>query len=282
MTNDKMEPETTSRDDQIDQEVDFADIRKDEDNKEINLNDAPGNGRNKQKYLKNVFLGLSLAIIGITILWGGIKLGEIKFFSEKPVTNSSQANIPQNNRDMARAAVVSEGGEPIARYVKNEVKESDPKMIIGSEPGHAESVRNAVAENKAVQSTPKVIYPVAQTESPDATAKPEITTPATIAPTVKPTKKAPKPATKKKAAARVQKKHKEYKVIVGAFSVKVNAESLMGQLKDNNYEPMIVQAETQKGRLYRVIAGSYRSLSIAKIKMGELKALGFQSFFVVE
>ena len=87
------------------------------------------------------------------------------------------------------------------------------------------------------------------------------------------------PAVKPEAIA---SKVRKYKVIAGSFSIKANADTLVNQLKENNYEPMVVQAETPKGQFYRVIVGSYSSLSETKIKIGELKKLGFQPFHIVE
>ena len=114
-----------------------------------------------------------------------------------------------------------------------------------------------------VQSAKKVIAPVAKVEKPVAAAEPEVT-----APTVKPTA--------------ITSTLREYKVIAGSFSIKANADILMSQLKANNYEPMVVQANTPKGQFYRVIVGSYRSLSETKAKISELKKLGFQPFHIVE
>ena len=138
-----------------------------------------------------------------------------------------------------------------------------------------------------VQPVQKVVAPVAKTERPADASKPEISAPVVkpeaIASKFKPATKAPKPAAEKNAAtAKAPRTHKEYKVIAGSFSIKANADSLVSQLKENNYEPMVVLAETPKGQLYRVIVGSYRSLSVTKIKISELKELGFQPFYIVE
>ena len=106
------------------------------------------------------------------------------------------------------------------------------------------------------------------------TAKPEEAAPAV---------EAPKPVAKQKAAsAKAPGTVRKYKVIAGSFSIKANADTLVNQLKENNYEPMVVQAETPKGQFYRVIVGSYSSLSETKTKIGELKKLGFQPFYIVE
>jgi cell division septation protein DedD len=142
------------------------------------------------------------------------------------------------------------------------------------------------ALTKMVQSSKMDASPVPKAERPAEASKLEITVPdvkpAVIASTIKPEIKVPKPVVKKAVALKATRKYKEYKVIVGSFSIKANADSLVSQLKVNNCESMVVQAKTPKGQLYRVIAGSYSSLRETEAKIDELKELGFQSFYIVE
>ena len=50
----------------------------------------------------------------------------------------------------------------------------------------------------------------------------------------------------------------DYSVVVGSFSVKANAEALAGELSRKGYSPRIIQANTDKGLMYRVVAATYK------------------------
>lgn len=263
--------------DEIDKEAGPGDILKDRDHKHM-------------KDLKNVFFVLLLAVIGLAVLGVSFKLGEKIFLANKTMFKGVlQENVTPNSKEMPVAAIVPKADESVAGEVKKSgVNGSAPVKKIESASDRIEKVNNPVTvEKNLIQPGQKVVASVAEVEKPAATAKPETTAPAVmpaaIPSTVKPAVEAPKPAAKQKtAAAKASKTLKKYKVIAASFSIRANADSLMSQLKAKNYKPIIVQAETPKGQFYRVIVGSYRSLSKTKTTIGELKKLGFQPFYIVE
>jgi cell division septation protein DedD len=286
MANDEKETKKTPGDGDIDKEVGLDDVLKDGDKIAAIHNDTPKGSSNKLKYLRNTLFVLLLAVVGLTVIGVSFKVGEKIFFAYKTMDKDSlQGNVTQYSKKIPNVAV-PKTDEPVKGEVKSEVKESAPVKIIESASGQVDKVSDLVIEKNMIQPTPKVVAPVVKTERPGVTAKPGITAqavkPAAIASTVRPATNAPRAVAKKKAAAKAPKTHKKYKVIVGSFSIKANADSLSSLLETKNYDPIIVQAMTPKGQLYRVIAGSYRSLRIAKTKMGELKELGFQSFYIFE
>ena len=63
---------------------------------------------------------------------------------------------------------------------------------------------------------------------------------------------------------------KNFSVVVGAFSVRANAEGLQQQLKDAGYDAQIVKNEARN--LYRVIAATFDSKSEAARSRNELRA----------
>lgn len=63
---------------------------------------------------------------------------------------------------------------------------------------------------------------------------------------------------------------KNFSVVVGAFSVRANAEGLQQQLKDAGYDAQIVKNETRN--LYRVIAATFDSKSEAARSRNEFRA----------
>ena len=63
---------------------------------------------------------------------------------------------------------------------------------------------------------------------------------------------------------------KNFSVVVGAFSVRANAEGLQQQLKDAGYDPQIVKNEARN--LYRVIAATFDSKSEAARSRNEFRA----------
>ena len=272
--------------DEIDKEL--GDIQKDGDNIEVGPGDTLKAIDNKSKYLKNVLFVLLLAVIGLTLFGVSFKGGQKIFsFYKTMVKDSLQENVTKNSKEMPNVAADRKADEPVAGEIKSGVKVSVPVKIVEPASDKIEKVINPIMEKNIIQPAKKDEVPMAKAERPAAAAKPKLTVPdvkpAATESIVKPATKEPKPVEKKKAAAaKAPKTHKEYKVIAGSFSIKANADILFGELKANNFEPMIVQAKTPKGQLYRVIVGSYRSLSVAKTKIGELKKLGFQSFIIVE
>jgi hypothetical protein len=135
----------------------------------------------------------------------------------------------------------------------------------------------------------KVVAPFAGSERPMAATEPKRTAPipdtkpVAIATAVNPVAKAQKPMADNNAVAKkVPGTIREYQVIVGSCLIRANADVLIGELKENNYEPVVILAETPKGQMYRVVVGSYLSSGLAKVKMTELKKLGFHPFVVME
>ena len=63
---------------------------------------------------------------------------------------------------------------------------------------------------------------------------------------------------------------KNFSVVVGAFSVRANAEGLQQQLKDAGYDAQIVKNEARN--LYRVIAATFDSNSEAARSRNEFRA----------
>lgn len=63
---------------------------------------------------------------------------------------------------------------------------------------------------------------------------------------------------------------KKFSVVVGAFSVRANAEGLQQQLKDAGYDAQIVKNEARN--LYRVIAATFDSKSEAARSRNEFRA----------
>ncbi|HHU60713.1 MAG: SPOR domain-containing protein [Bacillota bacterium] len=66
-----------------------------------------------------------------------------------------------------------------------------------------------------------------------------------------------------------------YRVQVGAFSEKVNADNLAKRLKDDGYECLVTP-----GPPYRVQTGAFSSEGNAKNLMDELKSKGFEAIIV--
>jgi cell division protein FtsN len=272
MADDEKETKETNGYDEIDEEIDSDDIVKDR--------------NNKFKHIKTILYALLLGVIGLSLLWGSFKVGQIIFIAYKPeVKGSLQKNV-SNHEEMPKVAIDPKADRKVEQEAKSVTTGSVPAKIV--EPSSDQTEKNHPAlEKDIVQRTKTDVTSVPKAESPAPAVKAEMSVPdvkpAVIDPIVKSETKVPKPVAKKKVAVKkARKKHKEYKVIVGSFSIKANADSLVSQLIVNNYEPVIVWAKTPKGQLYRVFAGSYRSLSEAKAKIGGLEELGFQPFYIVE
>lgn len=67
-----------------------------------------------------------------------------------------------------------------------------------------------------------------------------------------------------------------YKVQVGAFSVKANAEKLVNELKGKGYSPFIVT----QGGLYKVQVGAFSVRANAEALVAELKRKGYDAIIV--
>lgn len=234
-----------------------------------------------------------LVVIGLAVLGVSFIIGrQIYSVYKTMVRDASQENVTlQSSKEMPYAAVVPEADKPVEREVEKGVKASAPRTIDDPASSQAEKVGKAVMtpamEENMAQSANKVAAPLAGAEKPAATARPEgaasSVKPAAGDSAVKPAVRRPKPIVKQKTAAlKVPKTLKKYKVIAGSFSMTANADALVSQLKALKYEPIIVLAKTPKGKLYRVIVGSYGSLRETKTKMDELQKLGFKSFYIFE
>lgn len=235
--------------DQIDKGAGLGDISKESDDK-------------FSKHLNNVLLVFLLAVIGLAVFGISFKIGEKIFFVNKPrLKYLLQENVPNNSKEIPGMAVIPKADEAVEGEVKSGVKEPDPVKIVEPSSRQVEEGSKPAMEKNMVNPAKKVIAPVAKGEKPVAAAKPPATAP---------------------AAAKAPETPGEYKVIVGSFSIKANAESLISQLKAKNYESIVVQTKTPKGHLYRVIVGPYSSLGETKTKIGELQKTGFQPFYVVE
>lgn len=258
----------------------------DEPDIEIASDEDPEDKGNKSTLLNNLLIGLALAAAGGIVFWASYFVGKkTTVIYRTSVKDSSRENPAQTSKERSARAVVSKGAEPTGGEVKSEPNEPAPATKVDPASAEKEKVINPFIEKEMASPAKKDANPVSKAEVPVAAGlgkSPQAVKPAAVSPAVKPAIKPPKPAAGQKPDAKKLKKVKEYKIIAGAFSIKANADSLAGQLKANNYDPLIVQAKTPKGQLYRVIAGSYRSLDVTKTKMGELKKLGVQPFYIVE
>ena len=72
--------------------------------------------------------------------------------------------------------------------------------------------------------------------------------------------------------------NKIYRVQVGAFAIKENAEVYLAKIKDAGFEGFIKQSD----KLYRIQCGAYSIRKNAETLLKELKAKGFEAFIVEE
>jgi cell division protein FtsN len=253
--------------------------------------DTPKGRNHKLKHAKKVLFVLFLSVMALTVLGVSLILGK-KIFSMYQAADKDivREDVVRNHKEIPNVAIVPTADEP-AKGEKDEksgVQGPAPATTVQSVSDPIAKTGHPVLEKKMVLPTPDRMNSPAKPDRPaTAATKPEATAqavkPVTTASTMKPETKAPKPAVGKNAAAvKAPKTHREYQVIVGSFSIQANAEILSNQLKAHHYKPRVVLAETPKGKLYRVVAGSYRSLRVTKTKMAELRKLGFQAFFIVE
>jgi cell division protein FtsN len=276
---------------EIEKEIGLGDLSIDENDMESGRGDTPKGRNHKLKHLKKVLFVLFLSVMALTVLGVSLILGK-KIFSMYKAADRDivQEDIARSGKEIPNVTLFPKADEPAkgAEDGKSGVQGPAPATTVRPVSDPIAKTDHPVLEKKMVQPAPDRMDSPARPDRPaTAVAKPEATAqadkPVTTASTVKPETKAPKPAAGKNAAvAKAPKTHREYQVIVGSFSIQANAEILSNQLKAHHYKPRVVLAETPKGKLYRVVAGSYRSLRVTKAKMAELKKLGFQSFFIVE
>jgi cell division septation protein DedD len=242
---------------------------------------------NKVSRFKNILSILLLAVIVFVVSGVSFKAGEEIYFTyKKTVKDSIQKDVPLNSKYRPVVDPVPKSDEASGEAII-EVKESAPTIMIESFSGQVKKMDGPVTEKKMVLPVQKVVAPIARKEKPAASVNREETAPEVqpeaINSAVRPAIKERKPVAKRKvAAANKPETPKQYKIVAGSFSVKANADNLISQLEANHYEPLIVQAETPKGQLYRVTVGSYGSFSLIKTKIGELKKMGCQAFYIVE
>ena len=276
---------------EIEKEIGLGDLSIDENDMESGHGDTPKGRNHKLKHAKKVLFVIFLSVMALTVLGVSLILGK-KIFSMYKAADKDivREDVIRNHKEIPNATIFPKADEPAkgAQDGKSGVQGPAPATTVRPVSDPIAKTDHPVLEKKMVQPAPDMMDSPAKPDRPaTAVAKPEATTqavkPVTTVSTVKPETKAPKPAAKKNAAAvNAPKRHKEYKIIVGSFSIRANADILSNQLKAKNYKPSVVLAETPKGKLYRVIAGSYRSLRVTKAKMAELKKSGFQSFFIIE
>jgi rare lipoprotein A len=72
-----------------------------------------------------------------------------------------------------------------------------------------------------------------------------------------------------------------YRVQIGAFKVKENAERLAKSFLDRDIEVKIVEFQSREGLFYRVRVGSFKKIEEAERYQKELKKLGFAKTFIV-
>lgn len=273
MARDEEETRQTNGYDEIDDEIDFDDAIEDR--------------SHKFKYLKKILYALLLIVMGLFVVWMSFKgCQKILTANKTTIDDSLQKNVT-NDKEMQNVAIDPKTGGLVEGKGKSGSTESVSVTIVEPSSEQIEKKNNPVMEKSVVQPTKADLTPVPKADRSAANTIPEISVPdvkpEANAVTVKPETKVSKPVAKKKTTARkTASKRKVYKVIVGSFSIKANAVSLTSRLTVNNFKPKIVRAKTPKGQLYRVVAGSYRSLRETKAKIGELEKLGFKSFYLVE
>lgn len=72
-----------------------------------------------------------------------------------------------------------------------------------------------------------------------------------------------------------------YRIQIGAFKVKENAERLAKSFLDRDIEVKIVEFQSREGLFYRVRVGSFKKIEEAERYQKELKKLGFAKTFIV-
>jgi len=236
------------------------------------------------KQYKNILLILLLAVVALTVFGVSFKMGKTIFLTYKTtVRGPSQDNVHQNSKEMPSVAVAPKTDPQVEKVaVKNGVNESASTKAVESAVDKVEKVSNTGMKKDMFQLPAEIfVAPAAGVESP-AAANPDGTTPAGIASKAQQAMKQPRTVPKQKTTAKATKKIKEYKVVAASFPTEASVEPVVNQLKAENYKPIVVQAHLAKGRFYRVIVGTYGSLSEAHAEMAELKKLGLQPFCIVK
>jgi len=72
-----------------------------------------------------------------------------------------------------------------------------------------------------------------------------------------------------------------YRIQVGAFKIKENAERLAKTFKEENVEVKIVEFQSKEGLFYRVRVGSFKKIEEAEGFRSKLKKNGFAKTFIV-
>ncbi len=72
-----------------------------------------------------------------------------------------------------------------------------------------------------------------------------------------------------------------YRIQVGAFKVRENAERLARQFKESDVEVKLVEFHSREGLFYRVRVGSFKKIEDAENYRKELKKIGFAKTFIV-
>jgi cell division septation protein DedD len=236
------------------------------------------------KRYKNILFILFLAVAALTVFGVSYKMGKMLFLTYKTtVKGPSQDNVHQNSKEMPGVAVVPKADPQVEKAaVKNGVNELASTKAVESAVDKVEKVSNTDMKKNMFQVPAEIIAaPATGIESP-AAAKPEGTTPALIGSKSQPAMKQPRSVPKQKTTAKATKKVKEYIVVAASFPTEASVEPVVNRLKAENYKPIVVQAHLAQGRFYRVIVGSYGSLSEAHAEMAELKKLGLQPFCIVK
>ena len=71
-----------------------------------------------------------------------------------------------------------------------------------------------------------------------------------------------------------------YRVVVGSYKERSNAEDIQSKLKSNGFDAFLVAFEKDGVNYLRVVAGSYKEKTNAIDTQNKLKAKGFDSFLV--
>lgn len=72
-----------------------------------------------------------------------------------------------------------------------------------------------------------------------------------------------------------------YRVQVGAFKIKENAEKLAKTFQEKSIDTKIVEFQTKEGLFYRVRVGSFKKIEEAEMYRKQLKKVGFIYTFIV-
>lgn len=110
--------------------------------------------------------------------------------------------------------------------------------------------------------------------------KQEVAKPATPAKTVQETPVVSKPTPKEPEKATVSNSTHPYKVIVGSFVSKTNANELKKKLQQQGFDSFIWTTKQGSETLYRVQSGAYETRQLAKNQKKALSKKGFDSYIL--